>query len=348
MTDQQLDLDEIETRAAHLYEYARQHGDGEGDTLAGEDVPALVAKVRRQRAELERRTEDVAFLERTTLPELRREIEHHKDGKQRWRTRAEKAEPRVAELAAVHAFLDEQELAARAFELPTPAWVEAVRAASVPPGAPLAASPASSVSESAQSPTGAATGRLGDPGALEPEVPLPDRLEAALTERFTELGNPFSRMSISFQGPDGWPASKEVGPRDVAEVLRELLAVTTEDLASADNPTHLRWGLNDVLWSDDDTVIVMLSGPDREAYWLELDPERAAVLREDLAGPDGESTTTPRRTLTPNEYSAAWHAVEGSAGDEGADPGTVLHAVLDRLGIEWQDAAQPAATTPAR
>lgn len=59
---------------------------------------------------------------------------------------------------------------------------------------------------------------------LEPEGPLPDRLEAVLTRRFTELGNPFSRMSINFQGPDGWPASKEVGPHDVAEVLRELLA----------------------------------------------------------------------------------------------------------------------------
>lgn len=47
-----------------------------------------------------------------------------------------------------------------------------------------------------------------------------------------------------------------------------------------------------------------------------------------------------RRTLTPNEYDAAWHAVEGAAGEEGADPGTVLHAVLDRLGIEWQDAAR--------
>lgn len=53
---------------------------------------------------------------------------------------------------------------------------------------------------------------------------LPDRLEAVLTERFTELGNPFSRMRIAFQGADGWPASKEVGPHDVAEVLRELLA----------------------------------------------------------------------------------------------------------------------------
>lgn len=39
------------------------------------------------------------------------------------------------------------------------------------------------------------------------------------------------------------------------------------------------------------------------------------------------------RTLTESEYNAAWHAVEGAAGEEGADPGTVLHAVLDRLGI---------------
>ncbi|MFD9248472.1 hypothetical protein [Streptomyces bottropensis] len=58
-----------------------------------------------------------------------------------------------------------------------------------------------------------------------------------------------------------------------------------EDLAAADDPTQLRWGLNDVMWGDDDTVTVLLSGPEREPYWLELDPERAAVLREDLAGP---------------------------------------------------------------
>ena len=61
-----------------------------------------------------------------------------------------------AELAAVHAFLDEQEPAARAFELPTPVWVEAARAASASSAAPLSAVQASSVSESAQSPTGAA------------------------------------------------------------------------------------------------------------------------------------------------------------------------------------------------
>jgi hypothetical protein len=147
-----------------------------------------------------------------------------------------------AELAAVHAFLDEQELAARAFELPTPAWVEAVRAASVAPAAPLSPSQPSGVSESAQSPTGAATGRVGDSGTREPEVPLPDRLEAVLTERFTALGNPHSRMSINFQGPDGWPASKEVGPRDVAEVLRELLAATEETHIVADDssdPEHV-------------------------------------------------------------------------------------------------------------
>ena len=63
------------------------------------------------------------------------------------------------------------------------------------------------------------------------------------------------------------------------------------DLAAADNPTHLRWGLNDVLWSDDDSVIVLLSDAETgKPYWLELDPERAAVLRQDLAGPFTEET----------------------------------------------------------
>ncbi len=45
------------------------------------------------------------------------------------------------------------------------------------------------------------------------------------------------------------------------------------------------------------------------------------------------------RQLTDSEYNAAWHAVEGAAGEDGADPGTVLHAVLDRLRIGWQDTA---------
>ncbi|MFJ6566572.1 hypothetical protein ACIQNU_04080 [Streptomyces sp. NPDC091292] len=73
--------------------------------------------------------------------------------------------------------------------------------------------------------------------------------------------------------------------------LREFLGgkpAAEPDIAAADNPTPLHWGLNDVLWGDDDTVTVLLSGPAREPYWLELDPERAAVLREDLAGPAAE------------------------------------------------------------
>lgn len=41
-----------------------------------------------------------------------------------------------------------------------------------------------------------------------------------------------------------------------------------------------------------------------------------------------------RRTLTPREYTSAWHAVEGAAGEESADPATVLNAVLGALGID--------------
>ncbi|MFJ9900528.1 hypothetical protein ACIQPR_45095 [Streptomyces sp. NPDC091280] len=62
----------------------------------------------------------------------------------------------------------------------------------------------------------------------------------------------------------------------------------SEDLAAADDPTHLRWGLDDVMWGDDDTLTVLLSDENRRPYWLELDPERAAVLCRNLAGPVGE------------------------------------------------------------
>jgi len=60
--------------------------------------------------------------------------------------------------------------------------------------------------------------------------------------------------------------------------------VAPADPTTADDPTPLRWGLGDVLHGDDDTVTICLSGPDREPYWLELDRERAAALRNDLAG----------------------------------------------------------------
>ncbi|MFE2967537.1 hypothetical protein ACFXKC_28465 [Streptomyces sp. NPDC059340] len=51
-------------------------------------------------AELEPQVDRLDHLDRITLPELRREIEHHKDGKARWRKRAETAEARVTELEA--------------------------------------------------------------------------------------------------------------------------------------------------------------------------------------------------------------------------------------------------------
>lgn len=44
--------------------------------------------------------EQLDFLHRVTLPDLRREVQHHQDGKARWRERAETAEARVAELEA--------------------------------------------------------------------------------------------------------------------------------------------------------------------------------------------------------------------------------------------------------
>lgn len=102
------------------------------------------------------------------------------------------------------------------------------------------------------------------------------------------------------------------GDRALAEFLGGEPAAGP-DIAAADNPTPLRWDLNDVLWGDDDTVTVLLSGPNSEPYWLELDPERAAVLCEVLTGPDGEEVRAePEPSTRPcghDDYhdSHPWH-----------------------------------------
>jgi hypothetical protein len=97
------------------------------------DVPALLAElaaVRKERdeaqAELSRRTEDLAFLERATLPDLRREVEHHQAGKRRWRDRAERAEAR---LSAVLDLCDREQRNAIRWEnpIPVPEWVATVQ-----------------------------------------------------------------------------------------------------------------------------------------------------------------------------------------------------------------------------
>lgn len=67
------------------------------------DIAAAVmavpdAELERTRTELAAQQEGIAFLERNTLPELHRRVQSHQDGKKRWRTRAEKAEARVAAL----------------------------------------------------------------------------------------------------------------------------------------------------------------------------------------------------------------------------------------------------------
>ncbi|MFJ9979663.1 hypothetical protein [Streptomyces cyaneofuscatus] len=55
-----------------------------------------------------------------------------------------------------------------------------------------------------------------------------------------------------------------------------------------------------------------------------------------------------RRRLTPREHDRAWHAIEGTAGEPGADPGTILNAVLHALRIDAPTAAEEQAASPAK
>ncbi|MET9776244.1 hypothetical protein ABZ023_18620 [Streptomyces sp. NPDC006367] len=58
--------------------------------------------------------------------------------------------------------------------------------------------------------------------------------------------------------------------------------------------------------------------------------------------------------LTPAEHDRAWHAIEGAAGEPGADPGTILRAVLGALRIlppsaeDWQAAREELHGRPGR
>ena len=165
----ELELDEIETRAAarrtalsgwiNCYSpLSEQETLEDAEAVLGKDVPGLVAEVRRLRprvAELEVGLNDLAALV------------------SQWHSRSEKAEAALADVRrlvrrlAAHAVgfgdvLDESDrgpwgrtVGADIAELSA---AVAPDAASVPPGAPLRPSQPSSVSESAQSPTGAPEG----------------------------------------------------------------------------------------------------------------------------------------------------------------------------------------------
>jgi hypothetical protein len=128
------------------------------------------------------------------------------------------------------------------------------------------------------------------PDPKEPPMhPITDTQLTPAEIRLAQYGERTSTWSTATYNDGTEKALHEIALGLKAEVdrLRAELDDRSEALASADDPTPLRWGLNDVLWGDDDTVTVLLSGPNGEPYWLELDPERAAVLRQDLAGPDG-------------------------------------------------------------
>ncbi|RNG26158.1 hypothetical protein [Streptomyces botrytidirepellens] len=132
------------------------------------------------------------------------------------------------------------------------------------------------------------------------------RADAVLAVRDTEL----ERLRAQRRYLIGQLAKRDARSGDGDRALREFLRPDdTPVLAAADNPTQLRWGLDDVLWGDDGTVTVLLSGPEGEPYWLELDVERAAVLRQNLAGPaeqdrmsDAFSGTKPCGHNDPHEW----------------------------------------------
>jgi len=99
-------------------------------TQAEKQLADLAAENERLRDEVDGAREYVAFLNRATLPDLRRAAEGHKAGKERWRKRAEAAEARIG---AVLDLCDREERNAMRWEnpLPVPDWVAPVQRAAL-------------------------------------------------------------------------------------------------------------------------------------------------------------------------------------------------------------------------
>jgi hypothetical protein len=112
----------------------------------------------------------------------------------------------------------------------------------------------------------------------------------------------------------------------------DLDAIEARANAATDGPWRLSEDYNDIHASDGDHLA---------SYWHTADGAFIAHARTDVPALLAEVRHLTARQLTESEYSSAWHAVEGAAGEDGADPGTILHAVLNRLGIALPD-------TPAR
>lgn len=181
-----------------------------------------------------------------------------------------------------------------------------------------------------------------------------DRAREAGHPLYTELGNWLEatahRLDASTHPDWQWAV---VEPSALA-VARQLLGTTTsEDTAAGElEPVQLRWGLDDVMYGDDDTTTVLLSGPGREPYWVELDPERTAALRDALAGPAAPPAPADRAAILRVVDRLAAHAVgfqdvldESDRGPWGKTIGADI-AELSRLAGEAAAGVQQTATVP--
>ncbi|KOU59919.1 hypothetical protein ADK57_32155 [Streptomyces sp. MMG1533] len=151
------------------------------------------------------------------------------------------------------------------------------------------------------------------------QTPLTDQQLDDIAGRWTPVPHG-ERPQISLTGsssPGVLLAALSSAPEDVRLLLAEVRRQRTQVISIEGAADRYATRANEYQAALEATVIELL------AVQVERDAARAEVAR------------LRARTLTDSEYDAAWHAVEGAAGEEGADPGTVLHAVLDRLGITW-------------
>jgi hypothetical protein len=167
------------------------------------------------------------------------------------------------------------------------------------------------------------------PSAPADQTALRDRIAAAIWER----QNPGCR----------WADCEYRWRADAEADADAVLAVLPAPADRAAGPAALREAA-----AFYESVLQQSLDPDSDPRYCTAVRDVVMGLRHRADEAQQPETQAARRVLTPNEHDRAWHAIEGAAGDPGADPGTVLNAVLRALRIDAPTAEDEQAASPRR
>ncbi|MGW7786008.1 hypothetical protein [Streptomyces tricolor] len=165
-----------------------------------------------------------------------------------------------------------------------------------------------------------------------------DRLDAATegpwqrSEDYSDILTPEGdHLASYFKAADGELIAH--APEDIARLLAEVRRLRAELAAERERYTAGLRRADEHVNAMTEEMKRYADGEEQPVLWSVYNAMHLRADNAEARAAELERQAAAPRTLTEAEHGRAWHAIEGAAGEEGADPGTVLNAVLAALGI---------------